>query len=34
MTEGLALTRDSLLILSDEASSAAARADIALYRWP
>jgi uncharacterized protein YjiK len=34
MTEGIALTRDSLLILSDEASSAAARADITLYRWP
>jgi uncharacterized protein YjiK len=34
MTEGLALTRDSLLILSDEASSAAARADLTLYRWP
>jgi hypothetical protein len=34
MTEGIALTRDSLLILGDEASSASARADITIYRWP
>lgn len=34
MSEGLAITRDSLLILSDEAASASAPADITLYRWP
>jgi uncharacterized protein YjiK len=34
MSEGIALTRDSLLILGDEASSASARADITIYRWP
>ena len=34
MSEGLAITRDSLLILSDEAASASAPGDITLYRWP
>jgi hypothetical protein len=34
MAEGIALTRDSLLILSDESASASTPADITLYRWP
>ena len=34
MAEGVAITRDSLLILSDESASASTPADITLYRWP
>ena len=34
MPEGLAITKDSLLILSDEATSRANPATITLYRWP
>jgi uncharacterized protein YjiK len=34
MTEGIAITRDGILILADEAVSASAPGDITLYRWP
>jgi uncharacterized protein YjiK len=34
MAEGIAITRDSILIVSDEAASATAPGDITLYRWP
>jgi hypothetical protein len=34
MAEGAAITRDSLLILSDEATSNAQPGTITLYRWP
>ena len=34
MAEGLAITRDSILIVSDEAASASVPGDITLYRWP
>jgi len=34
MAEGIAITRDSILILSDEAASASVPGDITLYRWP
>jgi uncharacterized protein YjiK len=34
MTEGIAITRDGILLLGDEAVSASAPGDITLYRWP
>jgi len=34
MAVGFAITRDSFLIVSDEAASAAVPGDITLYRWP
>lgn len=34
MAEGIAITRDGILILGDEAVSASAPGDITLYRWP
>jgi uncharacterized protein YjiK len=34
MAEGLAITRDSILIVSDEAASASVPGAITLYRWP
>lgn len=33
MAEGIAITRDSILIVSDEAASASVPGDITLYRW-
>jgi uncharacterized protein YjiK len=34
MTEGIAITREGILILGDEAVSASTPGDITLYRWP